>query len=84
MADGTGGGTIRPTGAETGATSRRLPDPAETAPRYATFISYRHAPADRRWAVWLYRSLETYRLPKHLQREGCRLGWLFDYHGHGE
>jgi hypothetical protein len=30
--------------------------------RYAAFISYNHS--DRRWAEWLHRSIETYRIPK--------------------
>ena len=37
--------------------------------RYAAFISYRHVEPDRRWAMWLHRSLETYRLPRKLARE---------------
>lgn len=32
--------------------------------RYKAFISYAHA--DRKWARWLHRSLESYRPPKHL------------------
>jgi tetratricopeptide (TPR) repeat protein len=32
--------------------------------RYRAFISYSHS--DERWARWLHRSLETYRVPKHL------------------
>jgi MTH538 TIR-like domain (DUF1863) len=35
--------------------------------RYAAFISYSHA--DERWARWLQRSLERYRIPRRLQRE---------------
>lgn len=30
--------------------------------RYVAFISYSHS--DRRWAEWLHRNIETYRLPK--------------------
>ena len=30
--------------------------------RYSVFISYNHK--DRRWAAWLHRELERYRLPK--------------------
>src|SRR4051812_14751092 len=41
---------------------------AEPAYRYAAFISYRHAPADRRWAMWLHRALESYHVPRRLQR----------------
>jgi len=32
--------------------------------KYRAFISYSHS--DEKWARWLHRSLETYRLPKHL------------------
>ena len=39
------------------------PEAAEPAYRYAAFISYRHAPEDRRWAKWLHQKLETYRVP---------------------
>src|SRR5580658_11281149 len=47
--------------------------------RYAAFISYRHMPRDRRWAIRIMRALETYRTPKPLQREAYpdRLGHLF-------
>ena len=34
--------------------------------RYAVFISYSHA--DERWARWLQRSLERYRIPRRLRR----------------
>jgi len=41
--------------------------------RYAAFISYSHR--DRRWAEWLQRAIETYRLPKgfleSIQTEGA-------------
>jgi tetratricopeptide (TPR) repeat protein len=33
---------------------------------YAAFISYSHT--DRRWARWLHRAIETYRLPQALRR----------------
>lgn len=33
--------------------------------RYSAFISYNYA--DRRWARWLHRALEEYRVPRHLQ-----------------
>jgi WD40 repeat protein len=45
------------------------PAKPEEAYRYAAFISYRHTDVDRRWAKWLHRSLETYRVPKRLRRE---------------
>ncbi len=32
--------------------------------KYRAFISYSHS--DEGWAKWLHRSLETYRVPKHL------------------
>ena len=32
--------------------------------KYRAFISYSHG--DEKWARWLHRSLETYRVPKHL------------------
>ncbi|MEX2149256.1 MAG: toll/interleukin-1 receptor domain-containing protein [Steroidobacteraceae bacterium] len=32
--------------------------------KYRAFISYSHS--DEKWAQWLHRSLETYRLPRHL------------------
>ena len=31
---------------------------------YKAFISYSHA--DEKWARWLHRSLETYRIPRHI------------------
>lgn len=47
--------------------------------RYAAFISYRHAPPDRRWAIWLHTALETYRVPRRLVAEGApaRVGRVF-------
>jgi tetratricopeptide (TPR) repeat protein len=41
---------------------------------YAAFISYSHS--DRRWARWLHRAIETYRLPLvlHREREGRSTG----------
>ena len=32
--------------------------------KYRAFISYSHA--DEKWAAWLHKALETYRVPKHL------------------
>lgn len=32
--------------------------------KYKAFISYSHG--DERWALWLHKALETYRVPKHL------------------
>jgi tetratricopeptide (TPR) repeat protein len=37
---------------------------ARQAGRYSAFISYNNK--DRKWASWLHRQLETYRVPKHL------------------
>ena len=34
------------------------------ANRYRAFISYSHA--DEKWAKWLLRSLEAYRVPRHI------------------
>jgi WD40 repeat protein len=36
--------------------------------QYAAFISYRHVQPDRKWAVWLHKALETYRIPKKLRQ----------------
>lgn len=50
--------------------------------QYAAFLSYSHA--DARWANWLLRRLETYRVPRHLVGTmgahgpiGARLGKVF-------
>lgn len=52
---------------------------AAEAQRYAAFISYRHLPRDRRWAVRIMRTLETHRTPRSLQRQNYRdrIGHLF-------
>jgi tetratricopeptide (TPR) repeat protein len=42
--------------------------------RYSAFISYNHK--DRRWASWLHRELERYRLPKALLGRSSPLGPL--------
>jgi tetratricopeptide (TPR) repeat protein len=42
--------------------------------RYSAFISYNHR--DRRWAAWLHRELERYRLPKALIARESPLGTL--------
>ncbi len=39
---------------------------------FEAFISYRHAKKDKKWAIWLHRSLERYRTPKSLQASGIR------------
>ena len=41
-----------------------FPQP-DTTYRYAAFISYSHA--DRQWARWLHRALESYRVPRQQQ-----------------
>ncbi len=47
--------------------------------KYSAFISYRHESQDRKWAEWLVDALETYRVPKELQKAGypARLGKVF-------
>jgi hypothetical protein len=52
---------------------------ADKAVRYAGFISYRHKPRDRQWALRVMHWLETFRTPKALQAEGFpdRIGTLF-------
>jgi len=48
--------------------------------RYAAMISYRHVNPDRRWAKWLHRALEAYRVPTHLcETHRCprRIGRVF-------
>lgn len=40
----------------------------EQSYKYWAFISYSHA--DRRWAHWLHRALERYRVPRRLVRDG--------------
>src|SRR3712207_2713328 len=33
------------------------------------FISYRHVQPDRKWAIWLHKALESYRVPKRLRQQ---------------
>ena len=40
--------------------------------RYRAFISYSHA--DEKWAAWLHKALETYRVPKYLVGEETAFG----------
>jgi tetratricopeptide (TPR) repeat protein len=40
--------------------------------KYRAFISYSHA--DEKWAAWLHKSLETYKLPKHLVGQSTDYG----------
>lgn len=42
--------------------------------KYSAFISYNHR--DRKWAVWLHRALERYRVPKRLQGRDSPFGPL--------
>jgi hypothetical protein len=46
---------------------------------YVAFISYSHAGSDVRWAKWLHRAVESYRIPTKLIRSGRgrRVGKLF-------
>lgn len=56
-----------------------LAQPAPPPRRYRAFISYRHTPEDARWAKWLENSLETYKVPKPLIKQGFpeKIGRLF-------
>lgn len=40
--------------------------------KYKAFISYSHV--DERWAAWLHKALETYRVPKHLVGQSTGIG----------
>jgi tetratricopeptide (TPR) repeat protein len=42
--------------------------------RYSAFISYNHK--DRRWANWLHRQLETYRIPNNLHGRDSPVGTI--------
>lgn len=42
---------------------------SETPSRYVAFISYRHTPLDRKWATWLHKAIESYRVPKSLVKQ---------------
>jgi tetratricopeptide (TPR) repeat protein len=53
---------------------------ARPPPEFVAFISYRHVDPDRRWAQWLHRALETYRVPRDLRASAglpARLGRAF-------
>jgi WD40 repeat protein len=56
------------------ATGQSAPEQAAQAPEtaYDAFISYRHTEADRKWALWLHRALETYRPPRALVARGVK------------
>src|SRR3954447_26456879 len=62
-------GTTTPQTGATPATGATPPAAGDGDYHYAAFISYRHADVDRRWAKWLHKALETYRVPKKLARE---------------
>ena len=40
--------------------------------KYRAFISYSHA--DEKWAAWLHKALETYKVPKHLVGKASEYG----------
>jgi tetratricopeptide (TPR) repeat protein len=40
--------------------------------KYRAFISYSHS--DEKWAAWLHKALETYRVPKHIVGEPTEFG----------
>jgi tetratricopeptide (TPR) repeat protein len=40
--------------------------------KYKAFISYSHS--DEKWAAWLHRALETYKVPKHIVGETTECG----------
>lgn len=46
--------------------------PVSQASKYKAFISYSHA--DEKWAAWLHKALETYRVPKHLVGQSTPVG----------
>ena len=54
--------------------------------RYSAFVSYRHMPRDRRWAIRIMAELEAYRTPKALRHEAFpdRIGHLFRGCAHPE
>ena len=45
---------------------------AVNSPRYKAFISYSHQ--DERWARWLQRAIESYRVPRRLVGKGGEFG----------
>jgi hypothetical protein len=47
---------------------------------FAAFISYKHTEPDRKWAAWLHKKLETYRVPRGIpapQLGTRRIGRVF-------
>ena len=59
--------------------TRRGADDVFRPGTYAAFISYRHVPRDRGWAVWLHGALETFVLPRALRAAagGAKIGRVF-------
>ena len=49
-------------------------DPSQDDFKYWAFISYSHA--DDKWADWLHKGLETYKVPKHLVGKPSREGMV--------
>ena len=49
-----------------------MPDDTPSSPRYSAFISY--SSADAKFAAWLHRELESYRLPRHVAERGAAPG----------
>src|SRR5262245_21722303 len=59
--------------------SSALRSARSSSQRYTAFVSYRHLPRDRHWAMRLMRRLEEYRPPRALLAEGFpdRVGAIF-------
>ena len=60
--------------AQTDAVGDGPPAGVAAAPRYRAFISYSHS--DERWARWLHRALEGYRVPRRLRGRHGEFGPL--------
>lgn len=52
-------------------------DARSPKPPFVAFLSYRHVDPDRRWANWLLRRIESYRVPRHVGGGVRRLGKVF-------
>src|SRR5882672_4482474 len=66
MSGGTGseaGGSVEPSISQKPNRSRPLEE------SFCAFVSYRHLPVDRAWALWIARAIESYRTPKKLLQE---------------
>jgi WD40 repeat protein len=47
---------------------------------YSAFVSYRHSPPDRQWALWLQHAIENYNIPRRLANDkglSRRIGRVF-------